>query len=165
MILNGIILAQLEGILPNEGNVVSTSYKLSIESLCGGLILLLLGIVIGIFIAYKNIRRTKSSSHHRHHHSSRSSKDSSSSKSASSSSSMTITESSELKENKEFSPEAEEQETSDEESSSNKSTRHRHRRREHRPKGTSLSEAGSALPPERPPGVPPPATIKRDDSL
>ncbi|MBR6461171.1 MAG: hypothetical protein IKS95_05030, partial [Verrucomicrobia bacterium] len=62
------ILAQFEGASVAESDAVSTAYKFNVETLCGVLILLMFGIGIGIWVAFKNIQHKKKHHHHHHHH-------------------------------------------------------------------------------------------------
>lgn len=172
MIFNSLnsVLAQSVVQTLEQPDLVNSTHKFNIETICGVLLLLVMGIGLGIWIGYKNVKGRKvrvyrTSSHHRH----------SSSKRRNGSSSEENGTESEEKEDKEETPEStpkeirandgENGEKEDRESSSEghgKSRKRRHRR-EHRPRGTSLAESGEGLPPPRPPGVPPPAFIKRDE--
>jgi membrane peptidoglycan carboxypeptidase len=195
MIFNSLntVLAQAAVRPIDEPDLISSSYKFNIETICGVLLLLIFGIALGIWIGYKNVKGRKvrvyrsiggssgSSSSSRHRSSS-----SSRSKSKKSDASKTEINNTEKEESPAQTPELAEpsaaeppadkpaeveeepEEKTEEKSSSGSSgsqskSRKRRRRREHRPRGTTLAESGEGLPPPRPPGVPPPAFIKRDE--
>ena len=178
MIFNSLnsVLAQSVVQTLEQPDIVNSTYKFNIETICGVLLLLVMGIGLGIWIGFKNVKgrkvrvyRTSS----RHHHSSSKRRSSSSSESSEDNGSENeeeedkeeISESTpkEVEADEEESEESEEKEDRESSSEGHSKSRKRRHRREHRPRGTSLAESGEGLPPPRPPGVPPPAFIKRDE--